>query len=184
MHTTAKIIVAFACLLLLPLVSQANCEGLLNFESKKLHSSQTINFCDNFKDKTLLVVNTASQCGFTPQFKQLESLYQKYKDQGLEIIGFPSNDFRQEHKTEAETASVCFKNFGVSFTMLSPSSVKGKNKNAFFQHLVDRTGKEPSWNFNKYLISKDHLSIEHFGSNVQPLGGPLEKHIVKSVNIQ
>mgnify|MGYP001158696290 FL=1 len=184
MHITPKIIAAFTCLFLLPLVSHASCEGLLNFESKKLHSSQTIKFCDNFKDKTLLIVNTASQCGFTPQFKQLESLYQKYKDQGLEIIGFPSNDFRQEHNTEAETASVCFKNFGVSFTMLAPSSVTGPSKNSFFQSLTDRTGKEPNWNFNKYLISKDHSSIEHFGSNVQPLGGSLEQLIVKSVNIQ
>ena len=165
-------------------MSYANCEGLLDFESKKLHSKQSIDFCDSFKDKTLLVVNTASQCGFTPQFKELEALYQKYKDQGLEIIGFPSNDFRQEYQSEEKTASVCFKNFGVSFTMLSPSSVKGQDKNAFFQTLIDTTGTEPNWNFNKYLVSKDHLSIEHFGSNVLPLNSTLEQLIVKSINNQ
>ena len=85
--------------------------------------------------------------------KNIDTLYQKYKDQGLDIIGFPSNDFRQEYQSEEKTASVCFKNFGVSFTMLSHSSIKGQDKNAFFQTLVDRTGTEPNWNFNKYLVS-------------------------------
>ena len=168
----------------LPSMSYANCEGLLDFESKRLHSKQSVDFCDSFKDKTLLVVNTASQCGFTPQFKELEALYKKYKDQGLEIIGFPSNDFRQEYQSEEKTASVCFKNFGVSFTMLSPTSVKGQDKNAFFQKLIDRTGTEPNWNFNKYLVSKDHLSIEHFGANVLPLNSTLEQSIAKSINNQ
>jgi glutathione peroxidase len=110
-------------------------------------------------------------------------LYQKYKDQGLEIIGFPSNDFRQEHKSEAETASVCFKNYGVSFTMVSPSSIKGSAKNDFYKILTERAGKEPSWNFNKYLVSSDTKSIEHFGSNINPLNSTLEQRIVKSLNL-
>jgi glutathione peroxidase len=181
MRLTLNVITSLACLLFIPSLSYANCEGLLNFESKKLHSKETINFCDNFKDKTLLIVNTASQCGFTPQFKELETLYKKYKDQGLEIIGFPSNDFRQEHKSEAETASVCFKNFGVTFTMLAPSAVTGKDKNSFYKALSDKTGKQPNWNFNKYFISKDHKSIEHFGSNTAPLNSTLEKLIAQSL---
>ncbi len=173
------------CILLsfiLPSISFANCDGLLDFESKKLHSTQSVDFCASFKDKTLLIVNTASQCGFTPQFKELEALYQKYKGRGLEIIGFPSNDFRQEYQSEEKTASVCFKNFGVSFTMLSPSSVKGKNRNAFFQILADRTGTEPNWNFNKYFVSRDHKFIEHYGSSVQPLDSSLERLIANSIN--
>lgn len=182
MRTASRLIIALASLFIMPSLSYASCEGLLNFESKKLHSKQTINFCEKFADKTLLVVNTASQCGFTPQFKELEALFQKYKDQGLEIVGFPSNDFRQEHKSEAETASVCFKNFGVSFTMLAPSSVKGQDKNVFYKILADRTGKEPNWNFNKYLISKDLQSIEYFGSTTNPLNSPLEQAISKSLN--
>jgi glutathione peroxidase len=167
---------------ILPSISYANCDGLLDFESKKLHSKQRVDFCGSFKDKTLLIVNTASQCGFTPQFKELEALYQKYKGRGLEIIGFPSNDFRQEFQSEEKTANVCYKNFGVSFTMLSPSSVKGKDRNAFFQILVDRTGIEPNWNFNKYFVSKDHQFIEQFGANVLPLNSALEQLIAKSIN--
>ncbi len=174
-----KILLVIIGLLIIPMSASASCEDLLNFESKKLHSKQTIDFCQSFNNKVLLVVNTASQCGFTPQFKQLESLYQKYKGQGLEIIGFPSNDFRQEHKSEAETASVCFKNYGVSFTMVAPSSVTGAGKNDFYKILTESAGKQPSWNFNKYLVSKDTKSIEHFDSNVSPLNGALEQRIIQ-----
>jgi glutathione peroxidase len=165
-------------LFMLPQLTNASCDDLLNFESKKLHSKQVIDFCQSFNSKVLLVVSTASQCGFTPQFKKLEGLYQKYKDLGLEIIGFPSNDFRQEHKSEAETTSVCFKNYGVSFTMVAPSSVTGSATNYFYRILTERTGKLPRWNFNKYFVSKDTKSIEHFYSNVSPLNGALEQRIV------
>jgi glutathione peroxidase len=182
MQIIPKYTLVLMSILLMPSLASADCDLLLNFESKKLHSKQIINFCEKFTNKTLLIVNTASQCGFTPQFKELESLYQKYKDKGLEVIGFPSNDFRQEHQTEAETASVCYKNFGVSFTMLAPSSIKGPNKNAFFKMLTERTGKEPKWNFNKYLVSQDHQKIEHFGSNTLPLDSTLEHAISKLLN--
>jgi glutathione peroxidase len=178
-----KFLLVIISLFIIPVSANASCDALLNFESKKLHSKQTVDFCKSFNNKVLLVVNTASQCGFTPQFKQLESLYQKYKGQGLEIIGFPSNDFRQEHKSEAETASVCFKNYGVSFTMVSPSSIKGSAKNDFYKVLTERAGKEPSWNFNKYLVSSDTKSIEHFGSNINPLNSTLEQRIVKSLKL-
>ena len=162
--------------------ANANCDPLLEFETNKLHSNKTVDFCEKFNNKVLLVVNTASQCGFTPQFKQLESLYQKYKNQGLEIVGFPSNDFRQEHSSEEQTANVCFINFGVSFTMVAPSSVKGKNKNDFYKALLEKTGKQPNWNFNKYLISKDMKNIEYFRSATEPLNSPLEDLVADYVN--
>jgi|TARA_B110000971_G_scaffold180762_1_gene187341 glutathione peroxidase len=165
-------------LLLLSTNSFANCPALLDFESTKLHSSTSINFCDNFKSKVLLVVNTASHCGFTPQFKDLEVLYNKYRDRGLEIVGFPSNDFNQEASSESKTADVCYINYGVTFTMMSPSSVRGGAVNPFFKRLADKTGSAPSWNFTKYLVDRDGSTVTHYASNKKPIGSSLEQDIV------
>lgn len=165
-------------LLLLSTSSFAYCPALLDFESTKLHSSTRVNFCDNFKSKVLLVVNTASHCGFTPQFKDLEILYNKYRDRGLEIVGFPSNDFNQEASSESKTADVCYINYGVTFTMMSPSSVRGGAVNPFFKRLADKTGSAPSWNFTKYLVDRDGSTVTHYASNKKPIGSSLEQDIV------
>ncbi|MBN1379993.1 MAG: redoxin domain-containing protein [Gammaproteobacteria bacterium] len=169
---------------ILSLLQQAGAEGgmqcpeFLNHEFKRLHSSETINLCSIYNGKPLLIVNTASHCGFTKQFKGLEALYQKYKDRGLQIIGFSSDDFNQEAKSEEEAASICYKNFGVTFTMLAQTSVKGDSANPVFVYLADKSEK-PGWNFNKYLVSDNGLSVEHFGAMRKPLGGELENRIVK-----
>jgi len=168
---------AFAVLLSAsPATLAADCPAFLNHDFQKLHSSQGVNLCKEFAGRPLLIVNTASHCGFTPQFKGLEALQQKYKTRGLVVVGFPSDDFKQEAKDEAEAADVCYVNYGVTFTMLSPSAVTGRAANPVFQELGRRSG-EPGWNFNKYLVSADGKTVQRFDSRVSPDAVELQQAI-------
>jgi glutathione peroxidase len=150
-----------------PTAPAASCPAWLNQEYRKLHSSQKVNICQAFAGKPLLIVNTASHCGYTPQFKGLESAYQKYKNRGLVVVGFASDDFNQEDSDEGKAAEICFLNNGVTFTMLAPTHVKGGESNPVFQELARQT-KAPAWNFNKYLVSADGKVQQHMGSGVAP----------------
>ncbi len=143
------------------------CPAFLNQEYRKLHSSQSVNLCKAFAGKPMLIVNTASHCGFTPQFKGLEAVHEKYKNRGLVVVGFSSDDFNQEAKDEAEAADTCFLNYGVTFTMLAPQHVKGPEANAVFKELARQT-QEPKWNFNKYLVAADGKVVQYFGSSAAP----------------
>lgn len=143
------------------------CPAFLDHDFRKLHSSQQVNLCEAFAGKPMLIVNTASHCGFTPQFTGLEAVHDKYKDKGLAVVGFSSDDFNQEAKDEAEAAEICVQNFGVSFTMIAPQSVKGAAANPVFKELARQT-REPNWNFNKYLVSADGKTVKHFESRVAP----------------
>lgn len=146
----------------------SECGNILGHSVQQLKTRESVDLCEQFKGKTLIVVNTASKCGFTPQFEALEALYQRYKDQGLVVLGFPSNDFRQEHNDEEKTAEVCYLTYGVEFPMFSTTSVRGDNANPVFKALIAKTGESPAWNFNKYLVSKDEQQVVHFGSRTSP----------------
>lgn len=145
----------------------AACPAFLDHDLRKLHSKDTVNLCEAFEGRPLLIVNTASHCGYTKQFGGLEALNQQYGERGLAVVGFASDDFRQEAKDEAEAADICYKNYGVTFTMIAPSSVKGDGANPVFTELNRQAG-APSWNFNKYLVDRDGKVIERFGSNTSP----------------
>lgn len=144
------------------------CPDVLKHVKRKLNSQDTVNLCEEYSGKTILFVNTASKCGFTPQFEGLEKLYDTHKDDGLVVLGFPSNDFKQEHSDESKTAEVCELTYGVNFPMFEPVSVRGKNADPIFAELSDKAGKSPKWNFNKYLVSADGTQVKHYGSRVKP----------------
>lgn len=145
----------------------ADCPAFLNGEYARLHSSERISLCQAVAGHPLLIVNTASHCGFTPQFKGLEAVHRRYRERGLIVIGFPSDDFHQEASEQAETAQVCFVNYGVTFTMLAPSAVRGEGANPVFRELARQSG-GPKWNFNKYLVRADGTVLKHFDSTVAP----------------
>ncbi len=154
----------------------AACPAYLNVDMEVLRSKKTINICENFGNNPMLIVNTASHCGFTPQFEGLEALYKQYKDQGLVLLGFPSNSFKQEAKTKEETAKVCYINYGVSFQMFSEIEVRGDNAHPIFKELA-RQSNTPSWNFNKYLIDKNGNVVEQFSSTTEPNSDKIHERI-------
>jgi len=151
---------------MIPLMSHAACLPLYNHQFNTLQGER-INLCE-YQSKPILVVNTASKCGFTPQFSALEGLYKKYHDKGLLVIGFPSNDFNQELSTDKEVKDFCKLTYAVEFPMTTKSSVTGKNANPFYQELIKMSGQMPQWNFFKYLILPQGKKVFAFTSDVTP----------------
>ncbi len=148
----------------------ASCEPLLQHNFLRLQDEKPQALCQ-YSGKVLLVVNTASFCGFTAQYKGLEALYAKYRDKGLVVLGFPSNDFSQETGSNKDIADFCENTFGVKFPMFAKSSVSGKTANPLFKQLTEWTGSAPRWNFHKYVISRDGQEVSSFGTSVDP-GNP------------
>ena len=125
----------------------------------------------DFKDKVVLVVNTASKCGYTPQFEGLEKLYEEYKDQGLEILGFPSNQFgKQDPGSNKEIQEFCQLNYGVTFKMFEKIDVNGENTHPLYKYLKGEQGdgKDITWNFNKFLIDRKGNVVDRFASQKKP----------------
>ncbi|MBB4045330.1 glutathione peroxidase [Bacteroides reticulotermitis] len=148
------------------------------------NKGKEINF-DEFKGHVLLIVNTASKCGFTPQYKALEELYKKYKDQGLVILGFPCDQFgHQEPGSDEEIASFCEVNFGVTFPLMAKVEVNGDKASPIFKYLKKSTsgflGSSIKWNFTKFLISKDGQTIKRFSPVTKPMS--LESSIINFLN--
>ena len=132
---------------------------------------------NQYKGKTLLIVNTASKCGYTPQYEDLQKLHEQFGDK-VTILGFPANNFKgQEPGSNAEIAEFCKQNYGVTFQMFEKISVKGDDQHPLYKALKEQTGQEPGWNFCKYLVKADG-TVKFFPSNVSPL----DKQIVDEIN--
>ena len=145
-----------------------SCPALLNQSFKRLQDDAPQNLCQ-YAGKVVLVVNTASYCGYTTQYEGLEKLYAKYSGKGLVILGFPSNDFgKQEPGSAKEIADLCFNTYGVKFPMFAKSVVSGPAANPLHAQLIKSTGEEPKWNFSKYLIDRKGKVIQHYPSKVTP----------------
>ncbi len=144
------------------------CPDLLRHSFPSLQTGEAQDLCQ-YQGKVILVVNTASYCGYTDQYGGLEALYRKYRDQGLVVLGFPSNDFGgQEPGTGKQIANFCRLTYGVEFPMFAKSGVTGEKRNAFHAELARRTGQTPRWNFHKYLIDRNGAHVLSFESAVAP----------------
>ncbi len=157
--------------------ASAACPALMDHNFTSLQAGKPMPLCQ-FAGKVVLVVNTASKCGFTDQYDGLEKLYARLKDRGLVVLGFPSNDFGgQEPGSNAEIADFCRLTYGVEFPMVSKTVVKGKGANPFYLKLAEVTGSRPKWNFHKYLISRDASQVVAYSSFTKPNDRDLLKKI-------
>jgi glutathione peroxidase len=162
-----------------PAVASANCPALLQRSFPRLQDEEPQPLCQ-YAGKVLLVVNTASYCGFTKQYKGLETIYSKYKDRGLVVLGFPSNDFgSQEPGSNKDIAAFCENTFNVKFPMFAKTVVKpgSADLNPLFADLARSLDSAPRWNFHKYLIGRDGKPVEAFGSMTAPDSASVTKAI-------
>jgi glutathione peroxidase len=159
----------------------AACPAILQHSFNRLQDEAPQNLCQ-YAGKVVLVVNTASYCGFTGQYEGLEALYAKYQPKGLVILGFPSNDFgKQEPGTNKEIADFCYNTYAVKFPMFAKSVVSGSERNALFAELAQATGTTPKWNFYKYLIDRHGKVVDSYSSLTGPTSGSLIADIERAL---
>jgi glutathione peroxidase len=145
------------------------CPAALDFHIRPLAQPEPVHLCERFGDKVVLVVNTASRCAYTPQYEGLEKLHARYRERGLIVAGFPSNDFAgQEPGTERQIRDFCRLTYGVRFPMFEKVRVKGATADPFYRHLARVTGEVPRWNFHKYLIDRSGRVVASLPSQVEP----------------
>lgn len=145
----------------------AGCPATLQHTFLRLQDEKPQSLCQ-YAGRVVLVVNTASFCGFTGQYKGLEALHARYKDKGLVVLGFPSNDFSQETGSNQQIAEFCESTFGVKFPMFAKSSVRGAEASALFRQLAEMSGTAPRWNFHKYLLARDGTLVDQYSSLTAP----------------
>ena len=154
------------------------CPVTLNHSVRLLNGKQEINLCEEYLGKVVLIVNTASKCAFTDQYDGLEKLFAKYKEQGLVVLGFPSNEFgNQEPGDEKQVQEFCRLTYGVQFPMFAKSHVKKANPDQLYKTLGELTGTYPKWNFYKYLLDRDGNIAGSYSSFTKPTNSSLEKKI-------
>jgi glutathione peroxidase len=149
------------------IAADSPCVPTLNHQFSNL-MDEPVSLC-RFSGKVLLIVNTASECGYTPQYDGLEKLYRRYRDQGFVVLGFPANDFGgQEPGTNKEIKQFCEVNYGITFPVFAKTAVVGAKANSLFRDLAAKTGKPPRWNFHKYLLDRTGQPVAAFESAVEP----------------
>lgn len=163
-----------------PAAAAPACSALLN-RSLTTIDGKPRSLCD-FAGQVMLVVNTASQCGYTPQYEGLEALYRKYQSQGFVVLGFPMNDFGgQEPGSNKQIAEFCVNQYAIEFPMFEKTSLRGPSANPLYADLAKATGKSPQWNFHKYLVGRDGKTVTSFETSVEPsdrrLVGAIEKSL-------
>lgn len=152
------------------LPANAECPKLLDRNVPRLQDGAKQSLCQ-YQGKVILVVNTASFCGFTKQYEALEAVYDKYKDRGLVVLGFPSNDFGdQEPGTEKEIAEFCRLTYGIKFPMMGKTDIAAPKTSALYRDLIKQTGESPKWNFHKYLIDRTGAKVVSYDSKTVPDG--------------
>jgi glutathione peroxidase len=156
---------------------RGTCPKILEHTFPRLQDGAQQSLCQ-FTGKVVIVVNTASYCGYTGQYEALEALYERYRERGLAVIGFPSNDFgRQEPGSNRQIAEFCRSTYGIRYPMFGKTSVVQPRANPLFDDLADRTGARPKWNFHKYLIDRKGEFVKSFGSSVEPESKPFVTEI-------
>lgn len=149
--------------------AKAACGELLNHEVRTLGTENRVNLCEEYAGKVVLIVNTASKCAFTPQYEGLEALYDKYRERGLVVLGFPSNDFgAQEPGTEQQIQNFCRLTYSVRFPMFAKTRVREDNADALYEALGETAGRYPRWNFHKYLLDREGRLAADFPSATEP----------------
>jgi glutathione peroxidase len=163
-----------------PAAAAAACPALLQHTFARLQDDKPQPLCQ-YAGKVLLVVNTASYCGYTSQYEGLEALHARYAARGLVVMGFPSNDFNQEDADTAKIADLCFNTYGVKFPMFAPGKVSGRDANPLFASLAQATGQPPKWNFHKYVVDRQGRAVAAFPSRVTPGDAALVAAIEKAL---